>query len=201
VEIWLSELIAKRETDSPPSDPEIDAAFRELAQTLSREVVNAQEAPGSDSYGGLEHRIAATRRDLGKSVRGLTRKEMWKVIVKLREGVPLVDADKILIRLWLIGDAEAYLKEEQNLKDWQRELGRLRGEIEAMSSAKASAENFQALQALLEEAHNVVINISRFYNERERIERFERTMSDRMDERERNLLADVLVNAYQAHGD
>ncbi len=197
---WLSDCIARRETDSPPSDAEIDVAFQELVKNMARHIVEAEEAPGSEAFGALENRVDATRRDLTKSVRGLTSKRMWEIIGRLREDLPLADADKTLIRMWLIGDAEAYLIEENNLADWKRELARLRGEIDGLASASATPENLQILQALLSDAHNVIMDIARFHNERERIEHFERTMSDRMDSRDRSQLADVLVAAYQSRG-
>ena len=52
-----------------------------------------------------------------------------------------------------IGDAEAYILEENNIDDWRVELSRLRDEIISMSSAKATPESFQALRVIRNACH------------------------------------------------
>jgi hypothetical protein len=193
----LSELLLRVESDSPPSRDEIGACYtREVIDTLVK-IARAREAEDSSAYGELENCLDDVRSDLTDSIHAITRKPMWQIIIKLRQSGELTDYEMKLIRLWLVGDADAYLQEEDNFGDWIAELDRLTSEIELRREGSVELDNLLALYALLKDARGVSRDIANFLNVRERVAHFEKSTGEGpLDADTRNALADILARTY-----
>lgn len=90
-----------------------------------------------------------------------------------------------------MGDAEYYLKLENNFNDWLLELKRIIGEINKMRDLEPNIENASHLRALLEDGKRVIFDIAFFLEKKERIRNFEEATLE-IDREERDLLMKLL---------
>lgn len=108
----------------------------------------------------------------------------------LRGGRPLSEEDKAVLRSLVVGDAESYLKMENNLHDWMNELARLEKEMERLA-ADGSDESLLQLRGVVRDAMRLMPSIRGYMDERARLDRFCTAMSS-LDEANRNLLVQVV---------
>lgn len=198
VEKKLASMIQRRSEDDPPSDAEIDYRYECLVEDVYAALQHALLSPSSGAYSALENQVDELRQDLRSSVHALTRERIWTVVRRLRAGLPLSEEHHALIRMWVVGDAEAYVREEQNYPDWVAELERLQCEIEKMRRCPVATVRLRELEALLTDAHGVILNIASFLMAKERVEHHEKTMSNALDNEGRHMLADILVRSFEA---
>jgi hypothetical protein len=194
----LAHLLLRAESDDPVGQPEIDRCYLASVEDILAKIAYAREAEDASLYSSLEIQLERARTDMVESTQAATRKPMWDVIIKLRQGGDLDPADMKLIRLWMVGDADAYLEEENNFGDWQEELERLTREIEGCRSVPPDVDSLEVLCALLKDARGVARDIASFISERERVQRFEQSTQGELDDVARGALADVLARAYNA---
>lgn len=111
-------------------------------------------------------------------------------LTNLRGGRPLSDDDKSTLRSLVVGDAESYLKMENNFHDWLKELTRLENEMVRLS-ASVDDESFRQLRGVVRDAMRLMPSIRSYMDEKARLDRFNRAMSN-LDESNRNLLVQVV---------
>ncbi len=120
-------------------------------------------------------------------MRGSAREEMQaststkvsELIKRLEADASLTEDDIKYMKLWIVGDAQGYLKVENNLDDWIKEFDRLKGvltEYEAKESLPL--EELVDLQGILEDAVRVASDIGNFLEKKERIKAFEEATKD-----------------------
>jgi hypothetical protein len=194
----LSELILLAESSSPPTPEQIGDQYLQVVDELLEWLDKAHQMETADAYSALHNRVDDLREDLRESVQALTRDQMQRVIRQLRDGKPIGEEDIRLIRLWVVGDADAYVDEENNFGDWVNELQRLGEEIRNLRSAAVEPGKLKQLQALLTDARAVILNISNFLTCKERVGRFEETMSGGLDDHRRQILAEILSRSYDS---
>ena len=95
------------------------------------------------------------------------------IIAKLDKNIPLSPEDLQFIRLWLVGDAEAYAGRENDFNAWQTELGRLMAVVAQAAPQLADARANMAAQGTLTDALGVIPNMQKFLEALDRIKRFE----------------------------
>jgi hypothetical protein len=192
----LSELIRRMESDAPPSRAQIEQCYSDGVDDTLRRIERACRSMDAADFRALDGLIDEIREEIRESVQAITRKEMWDIIVRLREDHDISDADLRLIRLWVVGDAAAYVREEDTFPDWIRELERLGDEIRELREGPVDVDTLEALGALLTDARGVSRSLALYLNDRERVQRFEKTLQGGLDADDRNSLADYLVQAY-----
>jgi hypothetical protein len=111
-------------------------------------------------------------------------------IQRLRDGDPLGDADREVIRAFLVSDAEYYLKLENDFDNWIAELHRLLGDI-ASRIGNLNRDSVAELRGVLKDAIRLVPDIRNYLEERERVNRCKAAMED-LDSDSRKLLARIL---------
>jgi hypothetical protein len=194
----LSQLILRVESENPPTRADIEQCYLdEVDETLSH-LTNARELENATAYSALEGQLDELRHDLRESVQSITRETMWRIITKLRDGSDIREEEWKLIRLWVVGDAEAYVREENHYPLWIQELDHLSAEIKLLRSAPIEADTFEALHALLTDARGVARSTAIFLMDRERVQHFEKSIQDDFDTEARNMLADILVRLYES---
>jgi hypothetical protein len=195
----LYELILRAESGETPATPgEIDNRFAEVVDHILANVEHAREMQDSSIYLELENRLGKVRSDIRESVQALSHPAMWQIILKLRRGDALEETEMRLIRFWVVGDAEAYVKEENNFPVWLEELDRLTTEVRRLRSGPVDLESLEELNGVLADALGVSRSIAVFLNDRERVERFDESISHGLDEKSRTMLADILSRSYNS---
>ena len=115
------------------------------------------------------------------------------IVVKLEKGIDLSNEEFNLLKLLIVGDAEYYIKYENDLKNWQNELARLAAEIGNLESNNLdNTDNLLHMQALCRDARGVLPEITHYYREKERIARFEAAASSPVDDESKKIMADVV---------
>ena len=142
----------------------------------------AQEAYNkfsADKGGDSLRRLYDTLFNLNAALREGTQKATLQpikiIISKLEKNTPLTPDDLQFIRLWLVGDAEAYSSRENDFENWMTELGRL---ITAIAQTAAQASDVRAnmtIQGTVTDALGVIPNMQKFLEALDRVKRFERS--------------------------
>ena len=101
--------------------------------------------------------------------------QMREIADKIHREIPLLPDENELIRLWVIGEQETYVRTENDFQNWQTELERLRLNITVL---KAKPEpNFYDLIKLRGSAQDALYllgNIARYVQQQNNVKEFER---------------------------
>lgn len=131
----LSEVIDRERRRGDFDEEDIRRVYGQLVDRLRNAIQRARSDASPGAYGVLEILLDATRGDLRESVQALTHERMWNIVRRLRDGEAIDDEDRQLIRLWLVGDADAYAFEEQDLEAWLVQPDRLGSEVATLAEA------------------------------------------------------------------
>jgi hypothetical protein len=194
----LSQMILRAESVSATTGEEIESHCTLALDHALALIKRARELEDASTYGDLENKLDELRSDLRESIQGITRGEMWRLIRKLRGKGPITDEELALIRLWVVGDADAYVQEEHNFGEWIEELDRLTVEIRNLRIGPVEVDRLEQLRALLMSAREVTRSIAVFLNDRERVEHFEKSTHKDLTKGARQTLANILVRLYQS---
>jgi hypothetical protein len=113
-----------------------------------------------------------------EQIQKTTSQKIKNVIQKLKENKPLTKEELNTIRLWIVGDADTYIKMENNFQDWLSEFKRLEGALVKYENKELSCDELFKLQGILEDALRVSSDIANFLEKKERVEKFEQASKD-----------------------
>jgi hypothetical protein len=194
----LSELIHTGETNHPPTRREIETLYGQVVDSVVAELAKAQEMSDASLYMELGASLDRVDNDLRESVQAVTRTSMWEIIVKLRGSEDISDDELDLIRIWIVGEADAYVHEEHHYDDWLTEFDRLKDEIRQLRESTVGIDALEELRGLLTEARGIARSIANYLNYRERAQHFEQTVNQGLTPVDRNTLADILARSYNS---
>ncbi|OGS13564.1 MAG: hypothetical protein A2234_01455 [Elusimicrobia bacterium RIFOXYA2_FULL_58_8] len=128
---------------------------------------------GADSlrklFDSLFNLNAALREEVQKS----TLEPVKIIISKLEKNTPLTPDDMQFIRLWLVGDAEAYAARENDFSGWITELTRLMTTIAQTAPQATDVRANMAVQGTVTDALGLIPNMQKFMEALDRVKRFE----------------------------
>ncbi len=113
------------------------------------------------------------------------------LIDKLRADAPLTPSDLAMAESFIVGDAEAYTRLENNFDEWVAELGRLVGVLGGMSGSLQGSGWLDALGEV-EDAHRVLNDICNYLQQKERVTRFRKTVADGLTPERAQMLIEIL---------
>ena len=116
---------------------------------------------------------------------------MKPIMQKLENNQPLNPEEKDLIRSWIVGDAAAFTKKEQDYGVWLEEFRRLGEAISNQESLPTSLPDLLDIYGNLEEAVRLAGDIQFFLEEKERVVRFEQAIQN-LSASEAEMLAGIL---------
>ena len=101
------------------------------------------------------------------------------------------EADIGVVEGFMIGDAEAYTRIENDFESWTGELGRL---VTSLADKSARLQGPLLLDAMgeVEDARRVLGDICNFLEQKERVARYKRTMAQPLDGARSGMLAEIL---------
>lgn len=156
-------------------------------EALMREAVSQSSAEG---FATLEQQVARFDSTLRELQQVHLRNHTKAVIARLRKREPVSAEDEAVIRAMIVGDAEYYLKHENNLQDWLAELKRLTGEMQRLSRG-VSDRTLGDLRGVVKDAVRLIPNIRAYMEEKARLDQFNDALR-RLDNGNRALLIDLL---------
>lgn len=172
---------------------------RDLIQTLQS--LHAQAK--LDDVGSFE-RLTPTLLDLANGLRESYQAAfvgpVTTLIAKLKSGVTPTKEEMALAEAFMVGDAEAYVRVENDFQGWLAELGRL---VKVLVGLGANLDPPRLLDALgeVEDARRVLGDICNYLEEKERIDRFRATTSQGLDAGRARLLAGLLQQKLDSAND
>jgi len=158
--------------------------------TLSRAAEDAIAQSSPTALEGFERQL----NEIDALVREL-QQQMWadaarRAIANLQSQQPLTDEDFEVIRVFMVSDAENYLSRENNYDDWLDELRRLMHDL-ATEAKTLTRETIGDYRGLLRDAIRLVPNIRNYFEEKQRLSRFDGTVHN-LDPKSRALLIELL---------
>jgi hypothetical protein len=171
--------------------------FKEIKTRLSSTFKEASSKNDAETFQRLATFFSQAETYLREEIQVLTRNDINVIIGKLDSNKPLTAQELDLLKLWIVGDAESYVKMENNLNDWFVEIKRIISEIEKFENLEFTLENVSTLRAILEDGNRVIYDIAFFLERKERMTKFKEATAE-LDSDERDLLSKLLRNKMQS---
>lgn len=168
---------------------EVEAQIDETIDVARR----AFEAESSTGYQAFNLDMARLEGLAREAFQARLDEHLWPLVNKLEEGEALTTAEQDMLKMMVVGEASYYVKRENDLQAWQDELQRLLQEIRALQkSGLDDIDSLLRLRALCREAQRVLPDLLFYYQEKERVQRFEEATSQAIDTDSRRTLANLL---------
>lgn len=169
------------------------ADFKELSQRIERSFNDAIKAGDASSYQRLGAIFSDADIQLREYIQEITKNEINRIIQKLETGKEIGVEELRFIKLWIVGDADYYIKLENNFNDWLLEIKRIVNETTKIKESEPDFETASHLRAILEDGKRVIHDIAFYLEKKERIANFEESTLE-LDREERDLLIKLLKN-------
>jgi hypothetical protein len=140
---------------------------------------------------GLSSALARLDNELREQVQAITAAQVAPLISKLRADGPVGPADLELIRLWVVGDAEHYVKMEKDSRGWIAELDRLLEALGQLRTESMIPSTLGRMEATIRDALRVAGDIVFYRQEEERIRSFQNATRS-LTREDKRMLADIL---------
>jgi hypothetical protein len=151
------------------------------------------ESEDVKDYEEMDLEVRALENMARETFQALVEKQYTDLVLKLESGDALTGEEKQVLKLLVVGAAEYYLKEEEQVDEWRAELDRLMGEMERLKSENLlTVDAILELQALCKDARRVLPDLVYYFTERQRVERFQEAMRGPLDPVAARVLADTI---------
>ena len=114
------------------------------------------------------------------------------LVGKLQNGSALTVDEMKALRTLIVGDADYYLKYDDDFDRSKTELGRILDQLRRFSSGELDAEALMHLGLLCQEACSVLIPTGHYLEQKERVRRFEEATRGPIDREAGRVLAEIL---------
>jgi hypothetical protein len=161
-----------------------------LAQVL-QSINAATSSPSSDTFSAVGMALVKARDQIREELQAMTASTMKPIIKKLEKNQPLSGEEKDLIRLWIVGDAAGFTKQETDFQQWLEEFRRLADGLKAVDQMPTSFPEMLGLHGNLEEAVRLAGDLQFFLEEKERVTRFDQAIQT-LNASEAEMLAGIL---------
>ena len=165
--------------------------FNQIISKLNEDYQATVQSGTGDMYSRLSTIFGELDQYLREYLQDLTGHDVKKVIKKLKASDPITANDLEFNRLWLVGDADYYVKYENNFNDWTKELKRLMDEINSCNVDNPDAATVAKLRSLFRDASRVVADIFYYAEQKDRIKKFNDSTQD-IDSEERAIMVRLL---------
>ena len=149
----------------------------EYLKGMSQAMQQAQADNTSESYGFVATELVKSKNEVRQAIEQATAGAVAAIIGKLENNQPLTEDEKQTVKLWVVGDAEGYVKSENNFQDWLVEYRRLMDVITAWESKTGSIQELVEVHGVLEDAIKLADAVAHYLEDRERVARFENAIT------------------------
>jgi len=165
---------------------------------VTSSMTEARNALSDGSFQKAANVINQVKNRVREAMQQKTAPEIRNIISKLRSNKPIAENEIALIRAWIIGDAVAYTKMENNFQDWLSEFERLEKSLVYYENKECSPEELLKLHGILVDAGRVSYDIAYYLENQDRVKRFESAVSGSLDERGKEFLARILLEKLES---
>jgi len=171
-------------------------AARDVAAQINAALntaTKAQDSPTSQNYEALNLDIQNLDSLAREAFQAKLDELFWPVLAKLEAGESLTAAEHEMLEMMVVGEAEYYVKAENDVENWKRELERLVEEIENLQTAGLDdVDTLLKVQARCREAIRVIPDLAFYFREQERVKRFQEATTGTLDKDSSRLLANLI---------
>ena len=158
-----------------------------ISEDFKEAIVSGRE----DAYSRLSTTLEKMENELREYAQKLAMHEMKAVLLKLKNDEPLSDQDVAKLKSWIVGDAEYYIRREQNFENWSSDLQRLIGEMTELWVERPDVERLLKLRGLARDALDKAAAIAFYVKQKASVEKFN-TATKQIGESERVVLVSLL---------
>jgi hypothetical protein len=158
---------------------------------MSQAMQKAQADNTSDAYSYVASQLIKSKNDIRQAIEQATAGTVAAIIGKLETNQALTEAEKQTVELWVVGDAEGYVKMENNFQDWLKEYGRLLEVITAWEGKTGSIQELVEVHGVLEDAIKVADDVAHYLEDRERVGRCQNALRN-LNAEDNKFIADLL---------
>ncbi len=175
--------------------PKVEAQIKETLAVAGR-ALETDKSAGYESFNFDIGKLESLAREAFQAKMG---SYLWPIINKLEEGQSLTTAEQDMLQLMIVGEAKYYVKSENDVENWKRELERLLREIEQLpASGLDDIDALMHLRALCREAIRVLPDLVFYFREKERVRKFEGVVQGAIDRDARRMLANLVKEMLQS---
>ncbi|MEI8011653.1 MAG: hypothetical protein WCI27_04125 [Candidatus Omnitrophota bacterium] len=159
------------------------------------------EALKQNSDGAFQVAAAALGENqsvLREEIQQKTADRIAEIVNNLSADKPLSPEDISLVRLWVVGDAAAYVQAEDDFNAWVEEYKQMVGVLQGFENKTCSQEDLLKLGGILEDAIRLSFDIANFLEKKERIAKFDAAVKDGIDDDEKEILVRVLTGKFRS---
>jgi len=150
----------------------------DVLKDLAKSMLQALETPDAEEFNRLSSVFQNRKSQIREKIQSMTSKEVKGIVKKLADGEDPTKDEMDLVKLWVVGDAEAYAKMENNFEDWIAEFRWLESLLSEQEAGTEEVQDLFRVQGILEDASRLAINIGYYLETKERIRRFEEATSN-----------------------
>lgn len=165
---------------------------------VTKAMANARTQMQEGAFQQAGSTINQAKNRVRETIQKKTASNIKDIIGKLQSGQPISDKEISLIRAWVVGDAMAYTKMENNVQEWLDEYERLEKSLAGYENKECSPEELLKFHGILEDAGRVSYDLAYFLENRERVQRFEDAVSGGISEKGREVLARTLLQKLES---
>jgi hypothetical protein len=114
------------------------------------------------------------------------------LVTKLQNSDPLTADELKTLRSLIIGDADYYLKYDDDFDRWKTDFGKILEQIRQLQSSEFEAETLMHLRVLCREASSALAPTVHYLEQKERVRRFEEHTRGPLDRDARRVLAGII---------
>ncbi len=148
------------------------------------------QAENSDGYDGLSEQLEELETLAKKSFE--THADYKALLSKLEKGTPLTPDELNTLKLLLVGDADYYLKYDDDFDRSESELKKIVDEIRKLTSSDLDVDALMHLRVLCREACSVARPTAFYLEQKERVRKFEEATRDGIDRESGKFLANII---------
>ena len=150
----------------------------QVLQGISQNMNKVAANGAAEDFSRMGLQLAQLQSLVREEIQAATAERVSGIIQKLESQEPLNPEEKDMVGLWIVGDAEGYIKMEDDFREWQEEFRRLGRVLETYEGRGSSPQTLVELHGVLEDAVRVISDISCFLEKKERLERFQTAINN-----------------------
>ncbi len=168
----------------------------QLEQLVAFQPLDAHADEGR--FNAISGTLASLDNELREQIQAATAAPVARLIETLRADGPVGAEDLELIRLWVVGDADYYVKSENDFPAWMTEMDRLLGVLRSLGAEAMTLTVMARMEATVRDALRVAGDIV-FYRQQEGRVRSFNDATARMTRADKQILAGILAQKLDSN--
>ncbi len=171
------------------SAKQVAAKLGETLDTAAR-CFEAELAEGYEALGDEVTELEALAREAFQAKLSDTFKP---VLQKVKKGQSLTPDELKMLELLIVGDAEYYLRSENNIENWKTQVRSLIEQIRSIQAGQLEdVDALMRLRAVCREALQLLPHVAFYLEEKERVRKFQEATSQPLDAEAGQVIAEIL---------